>query len=1054
MLIFCCFTITSSVLGQKQVSLIVKDSLSTELLINYNIAVDGKVVQVKNNSIEIGDTGVRLEIECTHIGYRRKKLIYKPFKDYLIFEMSPENNQLEEVEINTGYQKMSKEKVTGSFEVLGKEEIQRSLSSNLLNRLEDMTTSLSFDRRNYNINNPTLSDGKLDIRGITSIEGANSPLIVVDNFPYEGKMENINPNDIENVTILKDAAASSIWGAKAGNGVIVITTKKGKKATKESLNFSSNFSVGYKPDLFRLKQTSSSEFIDMEILLFEKGYYNNQITNKKKPALSPVIELLQLQKEGEISEADAITQIDAYRKIDSRRDYMDYFYRNSVDQRYAINLSGGNNVSNHFVSLGVDDQKPSLRGNSVRRYTFNFSNELHLGKKLNVQSKINYSNTNNTIFIGGYGAGSPIYPYAKLVGDDDEPLAVNYGYRMRFLDQITDDKLLNWKYRPYEEMRINDHKQISKQLIFDLGLSYRIFDWLDIEARGQYGNSSMREEKLNGLETYYARNLINLYTTVKDNDYSYGIPKGGILNQQETDGVSKSFRIQSNLSRRFGKIHEINSVVGFEVRSVRNSEDGSRLYGYDPEKLLFAPFDQTAQLPTYNNIGGTASMGTEGFFKDVMIDRYVSAYGNISYSYHNKIDVYLSGRKDASNLFGATTNGKWSPLWSTGAAWNIHREDFFSLEWLKTLKIRGSFGYSGNVNKNTSAYSIIEYASYLTPYTFLPFAMIVNPPNPSLRWERVKTTNVGIDFSLKNNRITGSLDYYWKNTYDLLGASPIDPTTGVSEMTINSANTSGQGFDLNIRSSNLKGNVNWNTIVLLSFNKVIISKYKQLVKPSMSYIQDISPIEGQLAYAVFSYKWGGLNPENGNPMGYLNNEKSEDWRNIIQKTDINQLNMHGSARPLWFGSLRNDLTYKNIQISANIGFRFSYYFRKPTANYSQLGTWKPIHSDFSGRWTEKGDELKTDIPSFLYPNNTYRNSFFNGSEVNVLRGDHIRLSDLKISYSLSNIYRQKIKSLSIFMYMTNLGFIWRANNEDIDPMTPQNEIGLPKTISVGMNLQF
>ncbi|CAM3771914.1 SusC/RagA family TonB-linked outer membrane protein [Sphingobacterium prati] len=1043
-----------TVYGQQRVSLTVKDSLTGRLLEGYNISINGKTIKVNKGNIELHSPDKPVELICTHVGYGRKKLFYHSSMRHLVFDMLPAENQLEEVQINTGYQKLSKERQTGSFEVLSKGEIQRSVSSNILTRLEDMTTAISFDRRNYDINNPNSSDGNLDIRGISSISGSNSPLIIVDNFPYEAGIENINPNDIENITILKDAAASSIWGAKAGNGVIVITTKKGKKGSRESLNFSSNLSIGAKPDLFKLKQISSSEFIDMEILLFDKGYYNNQISNKKRPALSPVIELLQLRKEGKLNEAELGERINTYRDIDSRRDYMDYFYRNSFDQRYAIDLSGGSDVASHYVSLGVDRQNPALRGNVTTRYTFNFSNELYLGKKATVQSRISYTYHQGTDFNDGYGAGLPLYPYAKLVGENGAPLAVNYGYSRRFLDGITDSGLLDWKYRPYGELQINDQYQKSRQLLFDLGMTYKITRWLGLEARGQYGTSAGKQEKLNGTESYFTRNLINLYTTVKDGLYTYGVPKGGILNRSESEGQTKSFRIQLNQDKNFAEKHRLTSLMGFEVRSLTNSEDGTRLYCYEPEKMLFASVDQIALLPTYNNIGGTASLGTDGFFRDRTVDRYVSIYGNVSYSYRTKIDIYFSSRKDASNLFGATTNGRWSPLWSTGMAWNIHRENFFKADWIKLLKVRGSFGYSGNVNRNTSAYSTIEYASYLTPYTSLPFAMIVNPPNPSLRWERVKTTNIGLDFATKDNRISGSLDYYLKNAYDLLGSSPLDPTTGISEMTINSANTKGKGLDLNLRSRNLIGDFSWNTALLLSFNKVVVSKYMQAVKPAMSYIQQIKPIEGQLAYAVFSYKWAGLNPENGNPMGYVGHEKSEDWKNIIQKTELNELVLHGSARPLWFGSVRNDWSYKNIQVSANIGFRFRYYFRKPTVNYAQIGTWNPVHADFSTRWQHPGDEILTDIPSFTYPNNSYRNNFFNGAAVNVMRGDHIRLADLRLAYELKGIKSKRIQSLSVFLYMTNLGFIWRANNAGIDPMTPQNEIGLPKTVSMGVNVKL
>lgn len=1037
--------------AQTELTLEVRDSVTKEEILDYSLSINGRWLKAEDGSIDLRGFSKPYTLRISHIGYVTYENVLERTQNPVTVLLARSGDVIEAIQINTGYQTLNRERVTGAVDHIGKEIIERSPSPNILNRLEDMTTSIAFDRRRYDFNNPKSTDNNLDVRGISTINSQITPLIVLDNFPYEGSIESINPNDIESITILKDAAASSIWGARAGNGVIVITTKQGKEYDHQTLNFVSNLSVGAKPDLFRLHQAGSGDYIDMEVFLFNEGYYDSQINSMNRPALTPVVELLHKHRGGELSDAELNEQISRFRNVDIRNDYMDYFYRPSINQQYAVNFSGTTAKSGYYLSAGYDKQDHTLRANTTQRATMNSSYNYKVGKNLDLRAKIMFTNLKNTISPFGYLPANPLYPYADLV-KEGRPLAVNYGYNASYLEGLDGKGLLDWSYSPYYELLNSNNHNTSNELLFDLAGTLKILPGLTYTINGQLGYNNGKSQQLHDIDSYIARDLINLYTNETESGYTYAVPKGGILDRGFTDRKTLGLRNQLNYTRSIARDHQFSLMAGVEVREVTHTGDGSRLYGYNKDNLVFSPVDIISRFQTYDNLRGVNSIGTSGFYRQSGTNRFVSIYGNFAYTFRNKYDLYASARRDASNLFGVETNNKWTPLWSVGGGWNIHNEEFYDVDIVSSLKLRASYGYSGNVNNGIPALATIQYAPSLSSRGRLVHASISNPPNPSLRWEKVGTVNVGLDFALWQDRLTGSVDVYRKRSTDLIASSPIDPTTGVSRMMMNSADLIGKGTDLTLMSRNLRGGFQWNSNLMLSYNSVMVSKFMAERNPVMAKVQDIDPIEGYPAYAVFSYKWAGLNPENGNPRGYLNGEISEDWRDILNNTTLDEFRMHGSARPLWFGSLRNDFKYKNIGVSVNIGFRFKYFFRKPNLDYSRVGTWHAIHSDYNKRWEQPGDELVTDVPSFLYPNVSQRNTFYNGAEIQVLKGDVIRLNDVRLSYKWENV--PYFKNMEVFGLMSNIGIIWRANNEHLDPATPQNNIGLPRTVSFGLNVGF
>ncbi|MEO6133500.1 MAG: carboxypeptidase-like regulatory domain-containing protein, partial [Ginsengibacter sp.] len=333
-------------------------------------------------------------LTVSHIGFYSQRIpVSINMSLPLLITLQDSTVKLDEVVVNTGYQYIPKERATGSFVHIDNELLNRRVSTNILDRLEGVTSGLIFNPGStQNGSRPSNEKLGITIRGRSSIdEKVNAdPLIVLDNFPYEGDINNINPNDIESITVLKDAAAASIWGARAGNGVIVITTKKGRMNQPLQIEFSSSFTTGKKPDLFYSSNfLQSSDYIDAEKFLFDKGYFNSDISNTtSRPPLSPAVEIFAKVRAGSLSQTEANSLLDELKKNDVRNDFSKYVYRKSAKQQYSISLHGGSSLTSYFLSVGYDKNAENLIRNSFERFTLNSLNNFTPFKNLVITAGI------------------------------------------------------------------------------------------------------------------------------------------------------------------------------------------------------------------------------------------------------------------------------------------------------------------------------------------------------------------------------------------------------------------------------------------------------------------------------------------------------------------------------------------------------------------------------------------------------------------------------------------------------------------------------------------
>lgn len=996
-------------------------------------------------------------IRVSHVGYHSQILhVKQPVPKFLSIILENSADTLKEVTVSTGYQTISIERTTGSYTAVSKKLLDRKVSTDVLTRLSDAVPGLIFNRvGSNNTVNPSIS-----IRGTSTINGNAEPLIVVDNFPYEEPITNLNPNDVESITVLKDAAAASIWGSRAGNGVIVITTKKGKYNQSLSVNFNSNVTLTPRPDQFYLPRMSSADYIGIEQTLFANGYYTSAENSISKTPLMPVVELLIAQRDGAISQAQANAQIDALKNYDVRNDLNKYFNRTSVNQQHSLSLNGGSGNQKFFFSAGYDKNLQNLVNNQYDRITLNgtntygfFNNRLEFtigGFYTESNQQTDNPGTSNLGLTNGTGV---IYPYAQLADSHGNPLEIARDYRLSFAEAAQPNGLLDWTYRPLQEIYLADNNARTIDYRVNADLKYRILPSLSAAILYQYGRTMIGQRILNSINTYYTRNQINNLTQVNpDGTLTRPIPIGGILDMTNGDVVNQNFRAQLNFNKDWAN-HSLNALGGYEIRDSHNLSDSYRLYGYDPDHATNLPVDYVSSFPRYvsGNLPPVQILNNDA--ETDLTDRFISYFANAGYTYKNRYQVTASARLDESNLFGVNTNQKGVPLYSAGVGWKISDEPFYKIAWLPELKLRSSFGYNGNVDKNISAYTTALYNSGNRSLTRTPYATIQNPPNPDLRWEKVQIINIGLDFALASHRVTGGIEYYHKKGLDLIGTTPFPPSTGISTFTGNFANTEGHGMDFNLTSKNLDGKFQWETYIFFSYVNDKVTKYLAIGNVTGSNLVDggYLPNVGKPLYSLYSYRWAGLSAVNGDPQGYLNGQVSINYSAMKSGATKDNIVFNGSARPTKFGAVMNTFSYGPVSLSANISYRLGYYFRRRSITYgSDLGL-SSQNGDYDKRWQKPGDEQITSVPSAPAAPNLNRDYFYTFSSILVDKADNIRLQDINLSWSLGHSANRWLpfKNLKLYTYMNNVALLWKATKSGVDP-DYNNFIPPSRTIAFGL----
>ncbi len=963
--------------------------------------------------------------------------------------------QLEEVVVSTGYQTIPKERATGSFEVIDNALLNHNTTTNILSRLEGITTAVKFQNTGFGAQVNHATRPQPTIRGKSGLHHSGEVLIVVDNFPYEGDINNINPNDVESMTLLKDAAAASIWGARAGNGVILITTKKARYGQPLSISVGSNITVGERPDLFYVQQIKPADFIEVERFLYGKGYYRTRLNNVRTfPAVNPMVDLWDQLDKGLIGEADVAAQESFYRQQDVRNDYSKYIYRPSVNQQYSLSLRGGSDKLTYGFSAGYDANRMHVVTANYGRLTLRSDATFRPIPKLEIQAGLWFTE-NRTRDIGQdvnlqYGTSTvkPV-PYLPFYDGSGQPIYQYMRVRERAMATLVGGQLLNWGFNPAEETSLSEHGFRYRDIMANAGISYRLFPWLHMEGRYQYEIADNVHERLYRSGSYLVRDYVNNFTTMQGGQLNHAFPIGDFFMPARNSLTAQQARMQLTADHTFGD-HRLTALAAAELRQTDDITTQGSLYNYNSRNLTHTLIDPTRAYPTV--FGSSQRLPYSNSLASTH-NRYTSILANAAYDYGNRYVFSASARKDASNLFGVSSNRRGSPFWSAGVAWHAHNESFFTIGALSQLSLRTTYGYSGNTSNTVPAVPVI-YLAGLDYTTGLPYATASNPPNPSLRWEKVSMLNIGLDFSLRNRRLSGSIEYYDKRPTDVLAEAPVDLSTGFQSLTVNSADLHVTGWDLNLHARHVQtGRFLWEGHYLASHNRQRVTRLLSSTEYPSRFVANTSlnPIEGKDAYSLFVYRSAGLDPTTGNPVGYLGGERSMDYIGITN-APLEEYRYVGTTSPRYFGSMRQTVSYGPYSLTINVLYKAGYYFMRQSIDYGMLFANNLGHADFYGRWQQPGDELRTTIPAMNYPANIYRDSYYVASETLAERGDHIRIQEVTGSYVWTP-GTGVIRSLRLFVTASNLGFVWRANDHGLDPdLFVGRPLPVPANYALGFQL--
>ncbi|RIW13105.1 SusC/RagA family TonB-linked outer membrane protein [Algoriphagus lacus] len=966
--------------------------------------------------------------------------------------LKPEEFSLESVDVvSTGYQTLPKERATGSFVLLDSQLVQRRVGPGILERLEDVTPGLIFNK------GPQAANDPISIRGRGTIFSNTAPLIIVDNFPYDGPIENINPNDVVSISVLKDAAAASIWGARAGNGVIVISTQRARMKQPLSVSFNSNFTFTEPRDLFYTPQMSIPEFIEIEKLLFGRNFYRSLETNANKPKLSPAVETFIALRDRKITQEEADARIQLYGDSDNRRDIQSYYLQPGFNQQYAISVSGGGEHSAQNFSIGYDKIQSDIIGNSGARWTIATGSQWNFLKdRVKAGVQLNFSNQNN-----GSTTSLPFgYAYDRLADEKGNPLTIANTYSTRYIESIQGKGLLDWTYTPLKEIRQLDYRTEAYDLRVSPSMQFQVTKGLELGLYYQYWRNLSQSENRDPMSLFTTRDLINRYTQVaQDGTLSYPVPVGEVLSVGNSEAYSHTFRPQLSYQREWLESHFVNVLAGAEVRDLQAENWSTRYYGYRDDMGTSIPVDLVTRYPFYYNKGQQGSI-LSGNTLGGRIDRFVSYYANLGYDFRHRYFLTASIRKDQANIFGVDANLRGVPLWSAGGGWIVSETFSEAISKMPFVKLRATYGSSGNVDKSLSADVTAQYISFQF-FDILPqlrAASIVNPPNPDLRWEKISTSNLALDLETQNGFLAGTVEVYSKKGTDLLGNYSVPASLGLTGFTGNFAETQVKGIDLDLSLRWFRNEFSWTSTFLYSGLKEEVLDFERL--PTVSNLLGTAfsptpqPIVGRPLYGIYTYAWGGLDPQNGNPRGILDGEPSSDYLAISRGATIDNLQYHGPARPTSFGAFRNDFAYRGFSLSLNISYRLGYYYKRRSIDYFTLLRGEIGHGDYDNRWQQPGDEEFTQIPSLPATADTRRNAFYSNSAVLVERGDHIRLNDIRLSYTWDklSIPNLPFKTLQLYGYAGNLGLIWKASEDALDP---DFQTAKPlRSFSAGLKMDF
>ncbi len=1059
--ILLCFCMTNILYAQEDISQrkveqrkikgIVLDAKTQEPLIGANVSDEqkkkGATTDAEGRFTLTVDENCK-NLEVSFLGY--KTLQVKLGERTVLKIMLDENSELLDEVVVTGIQTIERGRATGAYNLLKQEDMRHIYSTSLSEKLEGAVPGLYLDKNNG-----------ITIRGLGSLNASTKPLIVVDGFPLESSELNLNPNDIEQVTVLKDAASASIWGIRAANGVIVITTKRGDKG-RVRVNYSGTLTSSGVVDWNDLHILSSDQYVNAKF----ENILSQGVNNSAYSGLNELEQIYDQYNRGGMTLDEAWMQVGRLGSFNNSQQITDNFYRRAFTQQHNISLSAGSERSSTYLSLSYDQSKAREVGNEYNKFNLLLNNDFRLHRTFMVSVGVRgtYRSTkNNGMDMTGYE------PWQRILNDDGSYYNEYNGISEEWASACQALGMRDWHKNTLEMMRMNDNTTKDYNLSTSLKLNWRPIEGLEITSQGNYEFGNSQNTLFYSQEHYMTRDLTNRFTEVEVADgrpvsiIEHHLPaSGGIRNLGDEHLYSYSIRNMISYTNMFRNLN-YKVMAGNEVYSLEGNQYSNWLWGFDPELLTSQSIDLATLQSGVQGYNGRVQTLDETYspLYGETLEHYVSYFGTASIGYKELYDLFASVRLDQTNLLTNASKFRNNPSWSVGGKWNINREKFFKTNFVDILSLRISYGLTGNIDKRTGP-DIVAEASSSWAIPSLNYLIVTNPANPELGWEKTYSWNVGVDYALLNNRISGSLDFYHKLSKDLLANMDIDPTTGWSSVFKNSATVRNVGLDLALDARILTATpVKWDMTLNLSYNKNRVTEMDYA--PSRRGACKGNPMQGQPIGYIAVHRYGGLD-EYGEPTFMKKGDDTKYSYTDMNELELDDLEFVGTTNPPVFGSLSSNLTYKDFTLTFMFTYRFGSKMRLPNPS-PQFG----LYNEWFGeayRWMEGADNTDKWVPR-LYTESEWipsnREDCLLFSDRMVDKGDVIYFKSISLTYNATRLLRLiGLRGGSVSIGGENLGF-WAANKYNLDPdqlvvgnNSYENICGLGKTprLVVGLNINF
>jgi TonB-linked SusC/RagA family outer membrane protein len=939
------------------------------------------------------------------------------------------------VSVTTGYQTMLKGRATGSFTNLKGDEMNKIASTDFRERLEALVPGLQLGRNNNII-----------IRGQGTFSANRTPLVVVDGVPVEGAEYKLNPDDIEQISVLKDAAAASVWGIRSANGVIVITTKRGNRAGKTAISYNSFISIEAEPSLKKLRLLPADKYA-----LGEWNKYFSFGTGLLQP-YSFVTEIGQVYNDFKADQdtTRALNRIATIGAFDNSRQQEDLFYRSEIISNHTIALKTGDQNASHYFSVNYARTRFNQAGNTQDKFNFTSNSDFNIVKKIKLQfgTRGNYYNS-----VINAENTSGMKPYIRILDSSGNYVNEHKDISQYYKQLLQDSGWKDWSYNRLKEQRNNDYTSQSHTYAANLRLIYQPVTGLSYTFLTNYEKGFQKENTLHNEKSYYTRHHTNLFTEnsnlLSPSIVKYHLPKnGGILSQGFYESNSFDLRNQLEYSTRFSNFH-LHALAGTELYHYRASAGGNTFFGYNAQTLTHTDVDRSLLqkgVTGYNAVQAGSYLSQSFSSISEQVERYFSYYSTFSLNYMNRYDLFASARLDKTNLLVNANKYRNNPSWSAGARWTINKEKFFRSKAITSLSFKASYGVSGNIDKSTAPDIT---ASAGTSRFGIPVLYITNPENKELGWEKTYVLNTGIEFSLWKDRIEGSFEYYHKNGKELLYTVSLDPTLGWGSIKKNAASILNTGVDLMLQAKPIVSkDFSWTSSLVFSYN---YNKVRQVdyTPTQTDILGNGNPLVGKPINYLAAIRYMGIS-KTGDPM--IRKDKGQDTLGAANLKDftIDDYVFAGRKDPPFAGSFINSFQYKGWKLELFFTYKLGHSFLLPSFQNSIGNLAVNEWSDPELTWKKPGDENTKPYPRLT-------NGFYTTDVSYIVTHNHtladkadlVRLRTVSLEYNLSKLVKQvPFKDVSIRLSAENIWY-WAANKYKLD-----TDYIVPSTSSLSTVVSF